>query len=210
MLVANLLAETWLRDSRSMKIGSVATVNDLPVYVYHDTDGEQIAMPCAERMFSERQAVQVSGTGINPVLSIRGRPEVRLGGFASLGGATLAGRWAPFDLKPAPAPVPPPVVPAPATPPPSDQTEPSVANQAEATASPAADDADLDSLLASLGNDASATEAEAAEPQAAEPQAAEPADDDLDALLASLNAKPPPADENETEADLDALLASLK
>jgi len=28
--------------------------------------------------------------------------------------------------------------------------------------------------------------------------------------LASLNVKPPPPDENETEADLDALLASLK
>jgi type VI secretion system protein ImpC len=216
VLVVNLLAETWLRDSKSMKIGSVATVNDLPVYVYHDTDGEQIAMPCAERMFSERQAVQVSGTGINPVLAIRGRPEVRVGGFASLGGATLAGRWAPVDLKPAPAPsTPPPVVPVPAasaTPPPSTQAEPSVATQAEAAASPAADDADLDSLLASLGDNAPATEAEAAEPQTAEPQAAEPApaDDDLDALLASLNAKPPPADENETEADLDALLASLK
>jgi type VI secretion system protein ImpC len=202
-----------------MKIGSVATVNDLPVYVYHDTDGEQIAMPCAERMFSERQAVQVSGTGINPVLSIRGRPEVRLGGFASLRGSTLSGRWAPVDLKPAPA-APPPVVPvsaAPAKPPPSAQTEPSATTQAEVVTSPAADDADLDSLLASLGNNASATEAGAAEPQAAEPrpvgaQAAEPApaDDDLDALLASLNAKPPPADENGTEADLDALLASLK
>jgi len=111
VLVANLLAETWLRDSKSMKIGSIATVADLPVYVYHDTDGEQIAMPCAERMYSERQAVQVSGTGINPVLSIRGRPEVRLGGFASLCGGTLSGRWAPVDLKPAPAPpAPPPVV----------------------------------------------------------------------------------------------------
>jgi len=35
-------------------------------------------------------------------------------------------------------------------------------------------------------------------------------DDDLDALLASLNADPAPAAADETETDLDALLASLK
>lgn len=210
VLVANLLAETWLRDSKSMKIGGIATVADLPVYVYHDTDGEQIAMPCAERMFSERQAVQVSGTGINPVLSIRGRPEVRLGGFASLGGGTLAGRWAPVDLKPAPAPpppAPPPVVAEPAAlaTPASEPVKPSAApteaTEAEVATPPSAGDADLDSLLASLDTTGETTEAPAAPAQA---------DDDLDALLASLNAKPPPADENDTEADLDALLASLK
>ena len=193
-----------------MKIGSIATVDDLPVYVYHDTDGEQIAMPCAERMYTERQAVQVSGTGINPLLSIRGRPEVRLGGFASLAGGTLSGRWAPVDLKPAPArPVPPPVVAEPAalaTPLASEPAKPSPAPmeapEAEAATPPAAGDVDLDSLLASLDTTGSTAEAAAAEPAQA--------DDDLDALLASLNAKPPPLDENETEADLDALLASLK
>jgi hypothetical protein len=57
-------------------------------------------------------------------------------------------------------------------------------------------------MLADLG-------ATAAEPAAAEPEA-DAAMDDLDALLASLNAEPPPAAPDETEVDLDALLASLK
>jgi hypothetical protein len=62
-------------------------------------------------------------------------------------------------------------------------------------------------------------EAAAPEPEPVEPQpeaAAEPeADplaglDDLDALLASLNADAAPTATDGTEADLDALLASLK
>ena len=37
-----------------------------------------------------------------------------------------------------------------------------------------------------------------------------PDDDDLNALLASLGAEPPPVPPDETDASLDALLASLK
>jgi type VI secretion system protein ImpC len=221
LLTANLLAETWLRDSKAMKIGSIATVDDIPVYVYHDTDGEQIALPCAERMYNERQAVLVTGAGVNPVISIRGRPEVRMGGFASLAGATLAGRWAPVELKPAapPAPPPPAAKPAAAAPAKPAAPPPQEAEPEEAAPEPV-DTSDLDALLANLGatdDAAPATDdaAPAAEPAAeptAEPTAEEAAaaDDDLDALLASLNAKPEPAAEDETEADLDALLASLK
>ena len=41
VLVALTLAETWARYSRTMQLGSVASVGDLPVYVYHDADGDQ-------------------------------------------------------------------------------------------------------------------------------------------------------------------------
>jgi type VI secretion system protein ImpC len=216
LLAANLFAETWQKDSKAMKLGSVATVGDLPVYVFHDTDGEQIALPCSERLYNERQAVLVSNTGVIPVLAIRGRPEVRLGGFASLAGGTLAGRWAPVDLKPPPPPTPPkpaaapqPAAARPAAPakpaPEPEEAEPEAPNVPD----PAALD-DLDALLAGLDAPAAAAPAEAA-PAAAEPAAeADSADEDLDALLASLNAKPEPAEEAETEPDLDALLASLK
>lgn len=225
VLTAYLLAETWLRDSKNMKIGGIATVGDLPVYVYHDTDGDQIALPCAERLFSDRQAVQVANIGINPVLSLRGRPEVRMGGFASLAGGTLAGRWAPVDMTPpppAPPPAPPeapspapPEAPPPApseattaTPPPSAPSGPDAAPPPPAeevfaaSIEPAPETNELDALLAGL--DASA-------PTEAAPEAApEPAADQLDALLASLNAAPAVAEPADTEADLDALLASLK
>jgi type VI secretion system ImpB/VipA family protein len=204
LLVANLLAETWSRDSKAMKIGGIATVDDLPVYVYHDADGEQIALPCAERMFNERQTAMVTASGVNPVLSIRGRPEVRMGGFAALAGKVIAGRWAPVDVKPAPA-----------TPPPA--ARPAAPQPAAAAPVPAAepepvDTSELDNLLAGLETATEAPAEATAEEPAADEAAAEAAaaEDDLDALLASLNEKPEPAAADETEADLDALLASLK
>lgn len=213
LLAANLLAETWQREGKAMKPGSIATVDDMPVYVYQDTDGEQIALPCTERLFTERNAVQVANCGVMPVLSLRGRPEVRLGGFMSLAGRPLAGRWAPVD-----------VTPPPPKPEPEPEPEPApVAAEDTAAEDTAAADAldglladlaapaepaaaapadELDSLLASLG--APAAEA----PAAAAPEAAPV--DELDALLASLNAEPPAPAAGETEPDLDALLASLK
>ena len=211
LLPALLLAQTWAKQGAKMQLGSILTVGDMPYYVYTDTDGEQIALPCTERLYTERQAVQVGSYRVMPLLSLRGRPEVRLGGFASLAGTPLAGFWGAPTLKPAAAPA----RPAPASPPPA-AAEPAAAAEvvaeaaaeeasAEAPAEQAAADAtsELDALLAGREADASAT------PAAEEPAAA-PAEDDLDALLASLNAEPPPAEPDATEPDLDALLASLK
>ncbi len=191
VLAATLIGETWRRGGKAMKLGSIASVSEMPVYIYYDTDGEQIALPCTERHFSERQAAQVATTGVIPVVSLRGRPEVRLGGFTSMAGGGLAGRWAPADVTAPAAPAPP--------------AAPVTAAAAETAAPEAAESADLDALLSSLD----ATIAEAAAPAVAPPAEAD-ADIDLDALLASLNAVPPPPAEDETEPDLDALLASLK
>ncbi len=201
LLAANLVAETWRRDSRTMKLGSIATAGDMPVYVYTDADGDQIALPCTERMLNERGAVQVATTGVNPVVSIRGRPEVRLAGFNSVAGSVIAGRWAPVDVTaPAAAPRAAAPVAAPSAAPVAEAPEP-----AHSIPASAEDTADLDALLASLDTPAAEPEAASAEP------AAEAApEDDLDALLASLNAEPAPAAADETEPDLDALLASLK
>jgi hypothetical protein len=157
-------------------------------------------------MFNERQMAMVTSSGVNPVLSIRGRPEVRMGGFAALAGNVIAGRWAPADVKPAPA-----------TPPPA--VKPSTPQPGAAAPEPEpVDTSELDNLLAGLESateapvETPAAEGPAAEEPAAEDAAAEAAaaEDDLDALLANLNAKPEPAAADETEADLDALLASLK
>jgi hypothetical protein len=213
LLVGLLLAETFAQQGAKMKLGSVAGVGDMPYYVYSDTDGEQIALPCTERLYTERQAIQVSTYRVMPVLSLRGRPEVRLGGFASQAGTPLAGFWAPVDVKPPPAaPAAPTPAPAAAEPAPPPEAEAVPTAEAGAEAAPAADAApdtsDLDALMASLEAAAPAAAAAEAVPAAeAAPQAAE---DDLDALLASLNAEPPPAAPDQTEADLDALLASLQ
>lgn len=193
LLAGVTLAETWRRDSKAMKIGSIAAVNEMPVYVYTDPDGDQIALPCTERMYSEKLAMQVASTGVNPVVALRGRPEVRMGGFNGLAGGVVAGRWAPVEIKP----------PAPPAPPP--KPAPTAEEVAAAEAETKESIENLDALLASLDTPAAEPEPE---PAAAE-EAAAP-EEDLDALLASLNAEPEPAAEGETEPDLDALLASLK
>ncbi len=209
LLPALLASESWLKGGKSMQLGSVNVVGDLAVYVYHDADGDQIALPCTERLFTERQAAQVANAGVIPVVSLRGRPEVRLAGFASVAGPLLAGRWAPVEIKPKPQPAsapPAPTAPAPpaAIVPPAIVPAPQAAPVPVAAPTPApapvaaAEVDDLDALLAGLG----------ATPPA--PAPAEAAESDLDALLASLSAEPPPAGPGETEQDLDALLASLK
>jgi type VI secretion system protein ImpC len=193
ILAALLLAETSAQQGAKMKLGTVMTARDIPYYVYFDEDGDPVPLPCTERLYSERQAVMITGYRVMPVLTLRGRPEVRLGSFGSLAGTPLAGFWAPVALQAAPD------LPS-AAPQPEPTPEPVTPPVAEPVAATAEEEPDLDALLASLA---------APEPEA-EPAKAEEPMDDLDALLASLN---PPEEEtaaDETEPDLDALLASLK
>ena len=190
VIPALLLAETNAQQGAKMRLGSVMGVGDIPYYVYIAPGGEQVALPCTERLYSERQAVAVGQYRIMPLLTIRGRPEVRLGGFTSLAGKALAGFWAPAGVAP-PPPSPPPRAAGPvrSAEPESEPAEEARTEEAEAEASP----------------DAATDVAEPADEAAPEATA-----DDLDALLASLNADTPPAAADETEPDLDALLASLK
>ena len=192
---ALLLAESWAQQGAKMKLGTVLGLRDMPYFVYIDPDGDQVALPCTERLYSERQAVQVSSYRVMPLLSLRGRPELRLGGFTSLAGTPLAGFWAPVDAKPPPAAEPAPRLPAPR----SGETEPPPEAQAETTDEPITADAE-----------AADQTAEAPDPEPEETAAEDTAMSDLDALLASLNAPAEPVAEDATEPDLDALLASLK
>jgi type VI secretion system protein ImpC len=202
LVPALLLAESFAQQGAKMKLGAVMGVGDIPYYVYVDPDGEQIALPCTERLYTERQAVQVSQYKVMPLLSIRGRPEVRLGGFTSQAGSPLAGFWAPADIKPPAAKAPSAPAAVPVAPRPAMEPEPAAAPEPEAAAEEPATE-DLDALLKGL-------EEPAAEAAPAEAPAAEPGADDLDALLASLNSEPEQSAADQTEPDLDALLASLK
>ena len=197
LLAGLLLAQAWTQQGAKMRPGSVAVVGDMPYYVYTAPDGDQVALPCTERLYSERQAAQVAAYRVMPLVSLRGRPEVRLGGFTSLAGSTIAGTWAPVAIAAAAAQAAP---------------EPVAAAPVEtlATEQPATEAApDLDALLAGLTEPQATAAPEPAAPAEAAPEVAAPAADDLDALLASLNAEPPPASAEATEPDLDALLASL-
>jgi len=93
VLAGVLLAGHALRSGLAVAPGKMLSLGDMPYFVYADEDGESIPLPCTERLLTERKAVQVHSFGFMPVLAMKGRPEVRLGGFLSVGGQPLAGTW---------------------------------------------------------------------------------------------------------------------
>ncbi len=191
LLPALLLAETFAQQGAKMRLGSVMGVGDMAYYVYTDPDGEQVALPCTERLWSERQAMQIASYRVMPLLTLRGRPEVRLGGFTSLAGTPLAGFWPPPDTK----------VEAAAPP----ANAPDAAGD-DATESESSGDQSSEAEADSGDADASGSDDAPADASAD----ADSGGGDLDALLSSLNTEPEAPAADATEPDLDALLASLK
>lgn len=99
--IAGLLIGQNFRDNglSGMKLGSVLTVDEIPFYYYNDEHGDQVALPCTERLINVRTAQHVTSQGVIPALSIQGRSEMRLGGMHSVYGAPLAGPWAPVSIQ---------------------------------------------------------------------------------------------------------------
>jgi type VI secretion system protein ImpC len=200
VLAGLLLGKTFSQQGMGgMKLGSIAVQGDMPLYYYVDKDGDQMALPCTERLASEAVAAHITSQGFMPILWMRGRPEVRLGSFSSVNGATLAGPWAPVQVSGGAVPI------AVAAPTAAEETP-----QAEAaTESPAAVSqsvADLDALLGELDlGDDSVPADDGGEVMTA--------DSDLDALLASIEGDAETdeaaSDEGEMDPDLAALLAAL-
>ncbi len=207
-----LLAQAWSKAGAKMQPGQVSVIGDMPYYVYAAPDGDQVALPCTERLWSERQTARAGSYHVMPLVSLRGRPEIRLAGSASVAGPVLAGPWAPFNpAAPAPAPAAPVAAAAGAA----------AGAAADASAEASGDDVDLDAMLAGLGGDAPVADgassggddvdldAMLASLGSDAPAESSGGDTDLDALLAGLSTEPAAAAEGETEVDLDALLASL-
>lgn len=192
ILAGLLLGQTFQKQGmKKMNLGSVLGVGDMPYYFYEDADGDQTALPCTERLVTVSVAEWLTYQRFIPLLAIKGRNEVRLGGFQSLAGKTLAGPWGvvavPLDTAKPVAKAPQPA-----------------ATGAEAAASA---NAELDALLGNL--DAAAAPAAPAAAPAEAPAAS--ADAELDALLASLGTDQPAeaAGSTEMDAGLAALLADL-
>jgi hypothetical protein len=144
----------------------------------------------------------VQARGFMPVVSIKGRNEVRLAAFQSLGGGPLRGPWnqsaersaAPVRARGVGIEI---AVTAPAVTPPRAAPAADVATAAAAPAAPAGGD-DLDALLAGLGT-----------PAAAAPAGAGAGLDDLDALLAGLESPPAEPSSGGIDDELKALLGDL-
>lgn len=168
-----LLGATFSQQGAKMKPGSILTLGEMPFYYYTDADGDQTALPCTERMLSSKMAELVSKHRFMPMLSIKGTPEVRLGGFGSLTGGPLAGPWQPVSASKAETPEPE------AAPEPEEkaaeeasETPAEPAESAEPAAEGGGSDPELDKLLASLSEDstAAAPTEEAAPAEGAEPE----------------------------------------
>ena len=94
ILSAILMAETAARGGKNMELGSIMSLNDMPFHYLTDQHGDQVGLPCTERLLNTRTAADVVARGFMPVLSIKGRNEVRLGSFQSLGAGEIVGPWA--------------------------------------------------------------------------------------------------------------------
>jgi type VI secretion system protein ImpC len=191
-----LLAETFVQQGAKMQPGAVLSAGEMPFYYYTDSDGDQTALPCTERMLSSKMAEGVIKQRFMPLLSVKARPEVRLGGFGSLAGGQLAGPWKPVTGSTPAAPsakaaevveeaAPEAAKPAETAAPEVPAKEPDApAETSQPADSGGSGDPELDKLLASLSEDKPAAE-EA--PKAKEGENAEPeVDPELAKLLKEL------------------------
>ena len=93
VLSAVLLAQTAAQGGRDMRLGAVMTASDMPFHFMTDQHGDQVALPCTERLLTTTTMAHVVARGFMPLLSIKGRNEVRQGSFQALGAAELEGPW---------------------------------------------------------------------------------------------------------------------
>lgn len=160
-----LLGATFSQQGDKMKPGSVLSIGDMPFYYYTDSDGDQTALPCTERMLSSKMADLVSKHRFMPMLSIKGQPEIRVGGLGSVAGGPLAGSWKPVTGSSDAAPAAEAEAPAEETV--AEATEEASGESTEAPAEAAAEtpasDPELDKLLADLNPEPAAEEAKTEE-----------------------------------------------
>ena len=181
VLIAILLAGTYKKDGKAMDLGSMMSLGDLPFHYVNDRYGDQVALPCTERNLTTDPAQATLGRGYMPVLWMKGRNEIRLGSFRSLGGETIAGPWQ--DAVPVPRKTP---------------KTPTLDVEMELDAGDddgADDDTSLDDLLAGLEDDA--------------PTGDDDDDMSLDDLLAGFDDDDTDSSDDGDDDDMDPELAAL-
>ncbi len=107
VLVTILLARSFKQNGKAMNLGSVMSLGGIPYHFVNDRYGDQVALPCTERNITLAKHEHSVQRGYMPVLSVKGRDEIRLGSFNSVAGQEILGPWSGM-----PAPAPSPDVPA--------------------------------------------------------------------------------------------------
>ncbi len=105
VLVAILLARSFRQHGAAMNLGSVMSLGGMPYHFVTDRYGDQVALPCTERNLTLDKVEAAMARGVMPVVSIKGRDEIRLASFQSLGRAEIRGPWSGAAPPPPRAPV---------------------------------------------------------------------------------------------------------
>ena len=167
VLIAILLAKSFKENGAHMGLGKIMSLGDIPYHYVLDRFGDQVALPCTERNLTLDKVETVLGRGYLPVISIKGRDEVRLGSFQSLAGGDILGPWT--GVAPPPPSPPKPAKPAAETAGGDDEDDDVFGG----------DDDDMDDLLAGFDLDSFGDDDETDSDD-------DDIDDDLAALLADL------------------------
>ncbi|MEO7010060.1 MAG: hypothetical protein ABI156_13005, partial [Caldimonas sp.] len=70
--------------------GTTLSIGDLPFHFVVDADGDQVALPCTERLINLDAAARLRAYGINALMAKKGEPELRVAGLEALSGQALA------------------------------------------------------------------------------------------------------------------------
>jgi type VI secretion system protein ImpC len=69
--------------------GKTLSIGDIPFHYFTDADGDQIALPCTERLIPTDIAARLRGFGITALMAHKGQPELRLAGLDAVDGSAL-------------------------------------------------------------------------------------------------------------------------
>jgi type VI secretion system protein ImpC len=70
--------------------GKTLSIGDLPFHFFADADGDQVALPCTERLINADTAARLRQLGIGALMAHKGQPELRVFGLDTVAGGALA------------------------------------------------------------------------------------------------------------------------
>ena len=70
--------------------GKTLSIGELPFHFFVDDEGDQIALPCTERLINTDTALRLRQHGLTALMAHKGQPELRLAGLEAVGGNPIA------------------------------------------------------------------------------------------------------------------------
>ena len=100
---ATMLTNSYLKSGWAFKPGEVLKLENMPLFVYRDADDDEVTVG-GEARFTSVVSQTVSSMGFMPLMAVRGRDEMELVRFQSLGEEEneLAGSWGKEGAAPPP------------------------------------------------------------------------------------------------------------